>query len=239
MRAFTQNSKTILSVDFDRFTTCPQICNYCYVGNMERIYPAYKQKIERNANWAKDNPDNFAETLNNEYKKLRKSDAKIFKNLEKLPVRIYGSGDYHPIHFKWLEKLEFKFYIISKSLTNAILEKELEKLLELKNLTKITLSFDAENIHNYFKCLKFFGKDKINFAYTGIADDFNVLKLKGYEFNIFFNISDKKIEQEKSRKIKEQCPCDSKLIEHNESCTKCNKCWRSSITKQSGWNTIL
>lgn len=238
MRAFTQNSKTILSVDFDRFQTCPQICSYCYVKTMERIYPAYKNKIKNNANWAKDNPDNFAETLNKEYTKLRKSNSKTFKNLNKLPIRIYGSGDYHPIHFNWLSKLDFKFFIISKTLTSILMINELNKLLELVNLTKITLSFDETNLSNYKNCLALAGHDKINFAYTGLADRFNELKLNGYKFDIFFNISDKKEEQKKSRNIKEQCPCDSKLIPHHESCTKCNKCWRSSVTKQLNWNEI-
>lgn len=95
MQVFTKNSKTVLSIDFDRISTCPQICSYCYVGNMERIYPTYKAKIERNANLAKENPGNFAEQLNNEYGQLRKSKSKNYLNLNKLPVRVYGSGDYH------------------------------------------------------------------------------------------------------------------------------------------------
>jgi hypothetical protein len=205
---------------------------------MERIYPAYKEKIERNVNWAKDNPDNFAKQLNLEYKKLRKSKSKIYRRLDKLPVRVYGSGDYHPIHYNWMEKVEFKFYIISKTLSLPHMHGELEKLLKLKNLTKVTLSFDEENLKNYESNKKFFKMDKINFAYTGMADEFNNVKSKGYKFDIFFNISDKKIEQAKSRLIKEQCPCDSKALPHAESCSVCNKCWRSTVTKQTGWNNI-
>jgi len=238
MQAFTQNSKTILSIDFDRFATCPTICSYCYVGNMERIYPAYKEKIERNVNWAKDNPDNFAKQLNLEYRKLRKSRAKSFRRLNKLPVRVYGSGDYHPIHYEWMKKVEFKFYIISKTLTLPHMHDELRKLLKLKNLTKICLSFDEYNLENYKSNKKFSKRDKINFAYTGMADEFNGVKSNGYHFNIFFNISGKKIEQAKSRTIQEQCPCDSKSLAHAESCSVCNKCWRSSVTKQKHWNNI-
>ena len=236
MQAFTSNSKTILSIDFDRFKTCPQICKYCYVGNMERIYPAYKQKIERNENWAKEKPDNFAKQLNLEYEKLRKSKAKNYKRLNKLPVRVYGSGDYHPIHHEWMKKVDFKFYIISKTLSLSHMHDELKKLLKLKNLTKVILSFDSTNLINYEKCKQFLKTDKIGFAYTGMADEFNVVKTTGYTFDIFFNISDKKIEKEKSRLIKEQCPCDSGLLAHAESCSKCNKCWRSSVTSSPDWN---
>jgi len=237
MQAFTQNSKTILSIDFDRFATCPTICDYCYVGNMERIYPAYKEKIERNVNWAKDKPDNFAKQLNTEYRKLRKSKAKTFRRLDKLPVRVYGAGDYHPIHYEWMKKVEFKFYIISKTLTLPHMHDELRKLLKLKNLTKVCLSFDAANLKNYKDNKKFSRRDKINFAYTGMADEFNEV-VKKYNFDIFFNTSDKKVEKEKSRLIKEQCPCDSGALAHAGSCSMCNKCWRSSITKQNNWNYI-
>ena len=74
-RIFTTNSKTILSLDFDRISTCDQICDYCYVGQLEKIYKAYKPKIERNELLAKDNPKQFASDLNAEYRKLRKSKA--------------------------------------------------------------------------------------------------------------------------------------------------------------------
>lgn len=236
MQAFTSNSKTILSIDFDRFKTCSSICSYCYVGNMERIYPAYKQKIERNENWAKTKPDDFANQLNKEYKKLRQSKSKKYDRLDKLPVRVYGSGDYHPIHHEWMKRIEFKFYIISKTLTLRHMQKELNKLLKLKNLTKVILSFDKDNLKNYKDCEKLYKTDKIGFSYTGMADEFNIVKTSGYAFDIFFNISDKKIEKEKSRLIKEQCPCDSGLLAHAESCSKCNKCWRSSVTSNSNWN---
>jgi hypothetical protein len=204
---------------------------------MERIYPAYKAKIENNVNWAKDNPENFAAQLNTEYRKHRKSKAKNYSRLEKLPVRAYGSGDYHPVHYEWMKKVNFKFFIISKTLTFPHMHKELRKLLKLKNLTKVCLSFDQHNLENYRINKKFFKKDKINFTYTGMADEFNAVKLQKYDFNIFFNISDKKIEKEKSRAIKEQCPCDSGILVHAKSCSICNKCWRSSVTKRN-WNTI-
>jgi len=100
------------------------------------------------------------------------------------------------------------------------------------------LSFDEYNLENYKSNKKFSKRDKINFAYTGMADEFNGVKSNGYHFNIFFNISGKKIEQAKSRTIQEQCPCDSKSLAHAESCSVCNKCWRSSVTKQKHWNNI-
>ena len=99
-QAFTMNSKTLLSVDFARFKTCPQICDYCYVGNLERIYPAYASKLKTNDKWSKDNPTTFGLQLNAEYEKKRKSKAKNYKRLDKLPVRIYGSGDFIPEHLK-------------------------------------------------------------------------------------------------------------------------------------------
>mgnify|MGYP003962725473 CR=1 FL=1 len=71
LQVFTKNSKTILSVDFNREQTCYQICEYCYVTNLERIYSAYADKIKKNDNLAKDNPKTFAQQLNSEYKKIR------------------------------------------------------------------------------------------------------------------------------------------------------------------------
>jgi hypothetical protein len=203
---------------------------------MERIYPSYKKKIEVNENWAKTKPDNFANQLNNEYGKLRKSKAKTIQGIEKLPVRVYGSGDYHPIHYEWMKRVNFKFYVISKTLTMSHMHEELNKLLKLKNLTKVILSFDETNLTNYQLNIKYIGKDKIGFAYTGMADEFNMVKEQKYKFDIFFNISDKKVERAKSALIKEQCPCDSGVLAHDKSCTKCSKCWRSSVTREHNWN---
>ena len=115
MGAFTENTKTILSVDFDRQSTCLQFCDYCYVDTMERIYPTYLNKITKNSMIAKNNPQKITESLNLEYKKYRSSRSKKYRRLEKLPVRIYGSGDYLPIHLKVLKQLKFKFFIISKN----------------------------------------------------------------------------------------------------------------------------
>ena len=100
VQAFTNNSKTVLSIDFDRAKTCNQICDYCYVGNLERIYPAYWDKMKRNSNWATTKPETFAKQLNKEYEKLRNSKAKQYTRLDKLPVRMYGSGDY-----VWIRRL--------------------------------------------------------------------------------------------------------------------------------------
>jgi len=213
--------------------TCPQICSYCYVENMERIYKAYSAKIEQNYQIALNKPDAFAAQLNSEYKKLRNSKSKKWKRLPKLPVRLYGSGDYIPGHYKFLSNLDFKFYIISKSLTTSLMESQLEKVLKLNNLTSIVLSFDKDNIKNYAYAKKYFNSDKIKFAYTGLPYEFEKLTDK---FNIFFNISDKNIDKVYTRKFKEQCPCDSGIIKAQEACSICNKCWRSSLTKTNTWN---
>lgn len=232
LKAFTSNSKTILSVDFNRNTTCPQICNYCYVENMERIYPAYSAKINNNYEWALNTPDNFAAQLNTEYWKLRQSKAKAWKRLNTLPVRIYGSGDYIPIHYEFLSKLTFKFFIISKSLTLKTMLVHINKLMDLPNLTSIVLSFDKQNIKNYNNVKNFYKNDRFKFAYTGMPEEFEEIK-KLYNFDIFFNIGRKKVDLLKSTNFKEQCPCDSGILAHNESCSFCNKCWRSSVTRRS------
>ena len=101
LQVFTKNSKTILSVDFNREQTCYQICEYCYVTNLERIYNTYADKIKRNDNLAKDNPKTFAQQLNTEYTKIRRSSSKQYVRVENLPVRIYGSGDFIPEHLDW------------------------------------------------------------------------------------------------------------------------------------------
>lgn len=228
LTVFTANSKTVLSLDFDRHKTCGQICSYCYVANIERIYLAYKRKIERNHVFASTQPTPFAAALNTEYWKLKNSKNKNWKHLNKLPVRIYGSGDYIPIHYEFLKDLNFKYFIISKALTGQFMKPHLEKLLLLPNLTKVVLSFDSINLQNYTFVQHLFNKDRIAFGYTGLADEFARVKTS-YKFNIFFNTSKKKVERAKSRKFTEQCPCDSGLMKHDLSCTKCNKCWRSSI----------
>ena len=240
LEAFTENSKTLLSIDFDRFTTCPQICEYCYVGNLERLYPAYKAKIKRNDNRSKENPTTFAQQLNSEYKKLRKSKSKKYTKLDKLPVRVYGSGDFIPDHLLWLNQLEFKFYLISKSLTNLGYHKYIKQLLEIPNLTKIILSLDDQNLMNYDLIKHFKGADRFGLAYTGMADDYNHHVATGkLSATIFFNISNKHTEKAKSRLIKEQCPCDSGVLKLAKSCSFCNKCWRSTKTKGQQWNTLM
>jgi len=203
---------------------------------MERIYPAYKDKTTRNDEWARDNASSFAQQLNLEYEKARKSRSKQFQRLDKLPVRIYGSGDYIPEHYEFLAGLDFKFYIISKNLTEESNQTHIKNLLSIRNLTSICLSFDNSNLDRYETLKHLYQTDRFKFTYTGMADDFNEIK-QTKQFDIFFNISKKKIEQEKSRLIKEQCPCDSGSLLHNKSCSFCNKCWRSSITRGKTWNT--
>jgi hypothetical protein len=155
--------------------------------------------------------------------------------VSKLPVRIYGSGDFIPEHLMFMERLDFKFYVISKSLTSNFMHKYIDELLKMDNLTNLVLSFDAQNLDNYNGISKLYGDDRISFAFTGMADEFKEVRLDK-QFDIFFNISNKKIEKEKSKLYKEQCPCDSGAMAHNESCSFCNKCWKSSLTKDKDWN---
>jgi len=227
MKAFTKNSKTILSVDFDRRSTCGQLCEYCYVANMERIYPTYLAKTQRNAEQAKDNGQKFAKTLNDEYRKLKNSRSKALKRLSKLPVRIYGSGDFIPEHSWFLVDLEFEFFVISKNLTTPDYKLYVERLLSLENLTTVVLSFDKNNLSNYKGVSGYQKNPKVKFAYTGTADEYKEVFESDKDFDIFFNISKKKVEMEKSTLYKEACPCDSGKLPHAESCSYCNKCWKA------------
>lgn len=238
-KAFTKNSKTILSVDFDRRGTCPQWCDYCYVDNMENIYPAYLDKIQRNNSWAIDNSDNFARQLDNEYAFARRSQAKDISGIEKLPVRIYGSGDYIPQHFDFLSKVNFKFYIISKALTLPSMKEERKKLNELPNCTRIVLSFDNENIQNYDGVKHLYRTDGYQFAFTGDKEDWLLqTEFNKRAFGIFFNIGRKNSDKEFSAKVRESCPALADKIPHAKACSKCNKCWRSSKTKSEDWNMV-
>lgn len=230
LQAFTSNRKTLLSIDFDRTNTCPQICSYCYVENTERIYKAYATKIKKNYTWALNDSVDFSNTLNKEYWQLRNSKTEKLKKLKTIPIRIYGSGDYIPGHFKFIEKLNFPFFIISKSLTLKTMASQLKDLLNLDNTTSIVLSFDKDNIKNYANVKHLFNTDKIKFSYTGLPEEFTNIKAN-YKFNIFFNISDKKAQKLLSRQFVEQCPCDSGVLSSEGACTNCNKCWRSSKTK--------
>jgi hypothetical protein len=222
----------------DRRTTCKAICEYCYVANLERIYPTYHTKIVKNANEAKDNPTTFAERLNEEYSRYRKSSLKKMDRLDKLPVRFYGSGDFIPEHLTIYKNLTFKHYIITKNLLRPEYRKYLKEIAAIDNVTNVVLSFDFSNISWYKDFTQYRGIDKYSFAFTGTADDFSSLKSKDFQFDIFFNISNKQVEKDKSKLLKEQCPCDSGSMAHNKSCSYCSKCWRSNITKTKEWNTL-
>ena len=238
-KAFTTNTKTILSVDFDRFKTCPQICDYCYVGNIERFYPAYASKLMRNTKWAIDDPKDFAKNLNQEYAKARKSKSKVTHKLDKLPARIYGSGDFIPEHLAFMTELDFKFYIISKSLTSLELLGYIPVLTSIPNLTKIILSLDNQNLGNWHNIKEYYKLDKFGISYTGTVDDFNIVKAQGIQTTIFFNTGRKQVDRQRARKFREQCPCDTGLIKSEKACATCNKCWRSSVTKPKDWNVYL
>lgn len=234
---FTINDKTVLSLNFPRDETCPQICNYCYIDKTEKFRALYLPKLKRNHEHFRKNAKDFAQALNSEYAYARKSKAKQFVGLDKLPIRIYGSGDFIPGHIEFLKELNFKFYIISKSLTYQDNIQYLDKLFKLDNLTNITLSFDSMNIWNYGNVKKYLNHDKINVAYTGLTDEMKTWKAVGMSFGIFFNTKKNREEELKSRGTQEQCPCDSKLLPRMKVCTVCNKCWKSSVTsKNKEWN---
>ncbi len=240
LQSFTGNQKTILSIDFDRGSTCMQTCSYCYVNNMERIYPSYLGKVQRNSELLKtfEGIQEFTTRLNDEYRKARKSKSKQYERLEKLPVRIYGAGDFIPIHIEFLKNLNFKFFMISKNLTTDKLSPYIHQLLEIPNLTSLRLSFDDSNMENYEKVKHLHGSDRIGFTYTGLPDHFQEWKEKGFKFDMFFNISHKKEEINKARAHKERCPVDTDNLALQKACTYCARCWRSSVTKNSNWNKI-
>ena len=205
---------------------------------MEQIYPSYLGKIQRNTKQVKDDPIAFAERLNNEYGKARKSKAKNFERLDKIPVRIYGSGDFIPEHFTVLENLKFKFFMISKNLTTPAMTQYIDKLLTIPRLTTLRLSFDSSNMSNYNAVKKYFGKDRIGFCYTGLAGDFQEQKDAGYKFDVFFNILHKHSEIAEARLHSEKCPVDVGALKLQKACTHCNRCWRSSVTSKPDWNTF-
>lgn len=229
MKILTNNTKTILSLDFNRDKTCPSICSYCYVDKLERIYPAYSSKLTSNYEQALQSPETFASIINAEYKKARKSKSKAYAKLHKLPLRIYGSGDYIPAHYNFMKHLDCKFYIISKSLTMSTMSYHRTKLFKLNNLTQIVFSFDSNNLQNYKNVKQLYNRDRVAFAFTGTPQEFTNSKTQGLKFNIFFNTAKNKSSVLLARKHNEQCPCDTDLIPSSGACTVCNKCWRSSV----------
>ena len=235
---FTENQKTILSIDFDRPGTCIQICDYCYVENMERIYPAYLAKIKRNSDFMKTKQGqiDFAERLNKEYEKARKSKSKTLERLDRIPVRVYGSGDFIVEHFEVLKRLNFKFFVISKNVTTTNLRPYIDRLLALKNLTTLCLSFDNQNMRTYKDVKHYFKQNKIRFMFTGLPDSFQSWKNLGLQFDVFFNIKKTKEEKDKAKNFKERCPADVGEMKLQKACTYCNKCWRSTVTKTPDWN---
>jgi len=214
LTAFTNNSKTILSIDVDK-RTCGQLCTYCYCDNMIRIYKSYGEKIIRNGNAARENGKNFAKQLNLEYRKLTTS--KNRQLYQKMPIRVYGCGDFIKEHLVFLSKLEFKYYIISKNLT--IDNENRERLLKLDNLVMLLLSYDEQNLE-YYTNIKHV---KIKTSYTGEADVF--ASRQDFKFDIFFNIFKRKIEKAKAAKYSAACPCDSGKLDRTRVCSTCRNCF--------------
>ena len=167
----------------------------------------------------------FADKLNSEYEKCLKSKAKKYEKLDAdFPIRIYGSGDFIPEHLIWLEKLNFKFFIISKNLTRPEYKQYIDKVLKLKNITVLNMSFDAQNIGNY----EDIDNSKIKYTFTGTPQEFIDVKDTKH-FDTFFNINKRiKKENEIASKFTESCPADVKKIPLRLACTVCNKCWKEN-----------
>lgn len=220
---FTENQKTILSVDFDRDSTCRQKCPYCYVENMENIYPTYLAKVERNSEKS-ENYEKFADKLNKEYEKIKKSRAKKYKRMEKVPVRIYGSGDFVPSHYEWLKLLDFRFFMFSKNLCFEDYVEYIPKLLKIDNLTMLNLSFDKYRLDKYSNIEEYKDQSKIRINFTGTPDEFEEHKDE-YHFDVFFNIDKRKKKgREKASEFEETCPAECGKLDLQKACTYCNKC---------------
>jgi hypothetical protein len=229
LKTFTENQKTILSIDFDRSGTCLQRCSYCYVDNMERIYPAYLDKIHRNNILAETKPEEFSKRLNDEYLTALKSKSKKFERLDKLSIRVYGSGDFIPVHAEFLKNLNFPHFLISKNLTTPAFRQYIDILLSNKNMTTVQLSFDAQNLVNYEALRSLYGTDRVGFSYTGLTDEFIKVKESGYKFDVFFNIAKTKEQKKLAALQKEACPADGGRIKLQKACSYCNKCWGNMV----------
>lgn len=226
MDLVSTNTKTIFSVDFDRTYTCNSICDYCYVGNTERLYKAYLPKIKFNTKAAISSPTEFAKKLNSWNLKQKKSKSKPSKAYNKTLLRMYGSGDYVPGHYKFLELLDFDYYIISKNLTLTTMVSQLDLLLALPHTKSIVLSFDNKNIANYQALQLYFKHPKITTSFTGTSKDFADILKTGKIFGIFFNISKKKKDKALAATFKENCPCTVGTLKSKGACTVCSKCWK-------------
>ena len=140
--------------------------------------------------------------------------------------------------------------VIMKKLNHINLFNEIENLIKNKKKRENLQRLSLKNFylsHSYvskmldkvrdqsFKLIKKFNiKKKISLRVLHVTN-FN----ERHDGRLFFNTGRKTIDREKSRKIKEQCPCDSGLLAHKKACATCNKCWRSSSTKNRTWNLIL
>jgi hypothetical protein len=248
---FTHNQKTILSLDFDRVNTCKVICDYCYIENMERIYPAYKAKTEVNTQLARQDPKLFAVKLNQEYNKALNSKSVKFAKLAKLPVRIYGGGDYEKVHYEIFKDLTFPFFLISKTLTMPAYTEDLNNILELPNCKSVVLSYDKYNSAGYLSkkelmqqignvCYGFknlvtnntkllSAVRKTKRSYTGIPEDFQIQKeVLDRKYEVFFLISDTKSARAVTKKtVNVRCPADTGEIPLQTACTSCSRCWKT------------
>ena len=214
----TKNSKTGWSLDFDRRSTCEHNCTYCYVTQMEKIYPAYYAKVVRNGKMAKWQNGKMIKMLNEE----------VIKKQLKAPLRIYGGGDFQPEHMEIFRNIAVPCYIISKNLT---LEKNFEFLKELiliKNVTKIILSYDVQTLHRNRPNIE---SDKIKYCFTGTVEQYKEYVENKLNFNIYFNTKKTKAAKALAALIPVACPCDAGCIKHDLACLQCKRCWETETCK--------
>jgi len=210
----TKNSKTGWSLDFDRKSTCEHNCRYCYVTQMEKIYPAYYDKVVRNGKMAKWQNGKMIKMLNEELEK---------KKL-KTPLRVYGGGDFQPEHMEIFRHIATTCYIISKNLT---LKKNLEflkELISIKNVTRILLSYDTQTLHRNRPIIE---SDKIKYCFTGEVEQYKEYVENKFNFDIYFNVRKTKAAKAIAAFISIACPCDAGCIKHDLACLQCRRCWES------------
>lgn len=188
---------------------------------MEKYIKHYTSNTDKNCEMATENPEDFAQQCNNTLRKLKTSKAKDWQALKiGRPIRIYGVGDYVPQHYEFLKELDFDFYIISKSI---IRYKEIDKVLQLNNLSKLVLSYYSGNLNLY--TTEYYEEPKINYAFTGTSEEFsNALANRGH-FDLFYNIEKNKAGYAAAKQYRNACPVDSGRLELAEACVTCSRCY--------------
>lgn len=216
MPILSDNSKTGLSLDFDRASTCEHNCSYCYVKGVELRSPNYRKKVIENGKMAKWQNEKMVKELNEELT------GKHEKGKLLAPLRIYGGGDFQPEHMVIFEKIAFPCYIISKNLTKEKNFKYINQLTNINNVTKIILSYDVETLHRERPTIK---SNKILYCFTGEVEQHKQFVENKYTFDIYFNIRKTAKAKNLAAKIPTACPCDAGCIGHALACLGCKRCW--------------